>query len=346
MKAAVTDGDGQVRIEEVPAPEPGPYQCLCRILACATCTGTDQKLLSRGLPWEESYPGILGHESVGRVVELGSRARHIREGDLFLRPTAVYPGERLGDYHSCWGGFAEYGLVTDCRALAEDRPGERPPRYAAFQQHIPADLSIATPDATLLITLKEIATFLANVGLSFNASVVVLGAGPVALAMCFFAKVMGAHPVIAVARRDEPLARCRAAGADFTVNNRNEDTAARVRALTGNAGADLVLDAAGDAELVAEAGHLLAPRGKLALYAMGHSPQVTIDRFKGPGAWDLCFRGPSEDRGHDYVLGLARLNLIPFNTFYSHIMPLGEIEKGFGMIRNKEAFKIVFEMEG
>jgi len=39
MKTAVTNGDGSISLAEVPMPEPGPYQCLCKMLACAKCSG-------------------------------------------------------------------------------------------------------------------------------------------------------------------------------------------------------------------------------------------------------------------------------------------------------------------
>jgi len=81
-------------------PEPGPYQCLCKTLACATCTGTDQKIIWHKLPWPQDYPGIVGHESIGRVIKTGNKVRNIKEGELVFRPTAVYQGEKLGDYYS------------------------------------------------------------------------------------------------------------------------------------------------------------------------------------------------------------------------------------------------------
>ena len=119
MKAAITDGKGNVWIDDVPKPEPNDYQCLCRINACATCTGTDQKHINNKLPWDQTYPGILGHESCGVVVQVGDKVRNINVGDRYLRPAAVYPGETLGDYQSMWGGFAEFGLITDVKAARE-----------------------------------------------------------------------------------------------------------------------------------------------------------------------------------------------------------------------------------
>ncbi|MCM8777698.1 MAG: alcohol dehydrogenase catalytic domain-containing protein, partial [Candidatus Omnitrophica bacterium] len=77
MKAAITDGKGNIWIEEVPIPEVSPYHCLCKTLACATCTGTDIKIIHNKLPWKENYPAILGHESIGKVIKTGNKVKYI-----------------------------------------------------------------------------------------------------------------------------------------------------------------------------------------------------------------------------------------------------------------------------
>lgn len=345
MKVAVTEGNGKIKLAEAPVPEPSEYQCLCKILACATCTGTDLKIINRKMAWAKEYPGILGHESVGRVVKVGAKVRNIKEGDLFLRPTAVYPGERLRNYSSLIGGFAEYGLVTDTKALLEDQPEAKPNHYTIYQQKIPSDVAIPPTDATMLITLKEISSFIANVGVKFNSSLVILGAGAVAMSVCFFTKLYGAYPVVVVSRRDEPLGRIKKLGADFTVNNQKEDIIARVKEITSNKGVNFVIDAAGDSAFVSGASQSLAPNGKIALYAAGSSSQDIVKYSKSLSEKDFISVGPNEEMAHQYLLDMVRLKIVALDTFYSHRLPFNRIEEGFELLRKKEAFKIVFEME-
>ena len=47
MKSAITDGKGNLWIEKLPIPEPSEYQALCKVHACASCTGTDRKASGR-----------------------------------------------------------------------------------------------------------------------------------------------------------------------------------------------------------------------------------------------------------------------------------------------------------
>lgn len=340
MKAAISEGKGDIRLVEVAIPEPGPYQCLCKTLACATCTGTDLKIISGKFPKNAKYPGIVGHESVGTVLKIGAKVKYIKKGDMYLRPTAVYNGTMFGGYSSLWGGFAEYGLVTDTRALFEENPKANP-GYAQYQMEIPGDIKISAPEATMVITLKETAGYVMDMKVALNNSVVVLGSGPVAMSMCFFAKICGAFPLIVVGRRDEPLNYIKMFGANFTVNNEKEDMVRRVSAITNGQGVDYIMDAAGDEELFTESCKMLAENGKIAPYALFTKRD---DVFKGIDPKKILNAKTGEVPTHNYMLDLLRLNLLNLKRFYSHTMPFSDISKGFEMIKKKEASKIVFEM--
>jgi len=345
MKAAVTDGKGNVTLTDIAQPSPGPYQCLCKIEACVTCTGTDRKIVNGQMPWANKYPGILGHESFGTVIQCGDKVRHIKPGNRFLRPLAAYPGVLWDGYASWTGGFAEYGLVTDTRAMLEDDPAVKVNGYCQFQQEIPPGIDITPADATMLVTLKEIASYVRNIGITFGSKVAILGTGSVSMAMCFFAKLYGAYPVIVIGRRTEPLADCTKTGADFGINTQTDDMIAKVRQYTREAGVDFVMDAAGDNRLLMKAGGLLAQYGALATYAVrtGSEPLV-LDHIERPGRWKFVQSGPDETSVHQYLLDLVRIQAVPLSRFYSHCLPFGDFEQGFRLLIDKKAFKVVFTM--
>ncbi len=341
MRAAATEGKNDINLVDAPRPEAGDYRCLCKIHACATCSGTDVKIIRSKLSFKLPYPGIFGHESAGSVIETGKNARYIKEGDMFLRPCAVYPGEKLGEYYSSWGGYAEYGLVTDVKAFNEDHPGEELNPYTKFQQMIPSDTRITPAEATMLITLKEAASFVSNAGIKLGSSILVLGAGPVAKAMCFFAKINGAGPVIAAARRDEALEWVREAGADFTINTLEGGIRQRVLEITGGRGADIILDTTGAPDLVISSLEALGPDGRAAPYATYPGENV----FKECDQSRFVFMGPDENLAHDYLLYLASNKAIALRMFFTHELPFEKIQEGFELIKNKKARKVVFKME-
>ncbi len=339
MKVAVTEGRGDIRIKEAPLPEPGPYQCLCKIVACASCSGTDLIIISGKLPWEEKYPAVLGHESVGIVLQTGEKVRNIKKGDMYLRPAAVYPNEKLGNYYSIWGGFAEYGLVTDIRALMEDNPGAEP-GYGKDQLNVPLSLNLSPAEAIMLITLKETCGYVFDMGAGLNDPVVVCGAGPVAMAMSFFAKISGVFPLIAVARRDEPLEYMKRFGVNHTINNSRQDMVKEVMDITGGRGARFVIETTGSPEIMLESVKMLSEDGRIAPYATyKEAMPESLDNSK------VINPKPGEAVTHNYMMDMVRMGQLDLKSYYSHTMPFRDIEKGFEMLKNKKAFKIVFEME-
>jgi len=265
--------------------------------------------------------------------------RYIKKGKTSLRPTAVYPGQQFGGYYSIWGGFSEYGLITDIKALLEDSPGTEP-GYMQYQMNVPIDIRISPGEAIMLITLKETAGFVADMKTALDSSVAVLGAGPVAMSICLFAKFFGAHPIIAVARRDEQLKTIRRFGVNFTVNNSKEDMVKKVMEITGGKGVDFIIDTAGDEKLFTEACSMLAERGKIAPYATF----TRADALKDISESKILKANTGEVLAHNYLLDLVRMKKVNLKDLYSHTMPFSEIEKGFEMLKKREAFKIGFEM--
>src|SRR5207248_6964737 len=81
MNAAVISGPGQLRIEQVPVPEPAPREVRVRVQGCGVCA-------SNLTPWEgpewmqfPTEPGALGHEGWGVVDAIGDRVTDLSPGD-------------------------------------------------------------------------------------------------------------------------------------------------------------------------------------------------------------------------------------------------------------------------
>lgn len=81
MRAAVVTAPGQVRIEQVPRPEPGPGQVRVRLEGCGVCA-------SNLTPWAgpewmkfPTAPGELGHEGWGVIDAVGPGVVGLAEGD-------------------------------------------------------------------------------------------------------------------------------------------------------------------------------------------------------------------------------------------------------------------------
>jgi L-iditol 2-dehydrogenase len=340
MKVAITDGKGNLWIEEVPIPQINDYQCLCKILACATCTGTDIKIIEGRMFWLKDYPVMLGHESVGKVIKKGKKVKYINEEDLFLRPCAVYPGEKSGDFYSAIGGFAEYGLILDTKAFKEDNPEKDINSYSIYQQKI--SLDILPPEATMLITLKETSSFLFNIGVKLNSSVAILGSGPVGMALCYFSKILGSNPVIAIGRNKNTLNYIKKLGADYIIITEDENIEKTIKEITKDKGMDFIIDTTGNKKFVLSLITSLSEKGKICPYASYENEDV-FKEYKEDKRFMLT--NPEEPLANDYIHRMINLNCLTPSVFYSKILPFSEIKHGFELLKRKEEFKIVFTME-
>jgi threonine dehydrogenase-like Zn-dependent dehydrogenase len=105
MKALVWHGKEDVRCDTVTAPSiEEPRDAIIKVTSCAIC-GSDLHLFHNLIP--AMLPGdILGHESMGEVVEVGSEAaRTLKKGDRVVIPFTIYCGEcdqcRRGNFSLC-----------------------------------------------------------------------------------------------------------------------------------------------------------------------------------------------------------------------------------------------------
>jgi threonine dehydrogenase-like Zn-dependent dehydrogenase len=213
VKAAVVVEPGRLEVLDVPVPDPGPYDVKVETLAGGLC-GTDRHIVD-GTFYRRDYPAILGHESLGRIVEAGDRVRSFRAGDLVLRTAAAKPGERLGPYASALGGFAEWALATDIVALAEDGHADRIRPYDRLQRVVAPGFDPV--DAGAFIVFKETLSWLRRLANVAGLRVLVIGTGPAGLSFMRVARADGARQVLALGRREGRLARARAAGVDEAI---------------------------------------------------------------------------------------------------------------------------------
>lgn len=116
MKGLAVHENRKLQIVELPMPEYNEYQALVKVLACGICNGTDSKIIHGTFKGVDTYPILLGHEAVGKVVETGKHVKYLKPGDIVLLPFLYQKTEQM---IPTWGGFCEYALVGDDRALEE-----------------------------------------------------------------------------------------------------------------------------------------------------------------------------------------------------------------------------------
>jgi NADPH:quinone reductase-like Zn-dependent oxidoreductase len=235
-------GPDQLRLEDVPDPQPGAGQVRIRVHACAL-NHVDVDLREGVSRFEVSFPHILGLEVVGSIDELGAGVdEEWRVGDRVM-PYLLGGDVFLGVGGP--GGFAEY-VVAPTKQLVRV-PDE-------LSDHDAAALQVAFGTAWHMLYGRG--------GLVIGETVLInaVSAG-IASAAVQLAKLGGAY-VIGTSSSAEKLERAASLGMDAGINYREEDVPARVGELTGGKGVDLVFEHVGG-ELFQMALESLAQNGRM-----------------------------------------------------------------------------------
>lgn len=252
MRATHVPETGTIHVREWPEPEATePGQFVVRVLAASVC-GSDLHAALHGTlhPLGPERAGYPGHEGVGVVTE--TRSERFPVGTTVL---CVAPGE-LG------GAFAEYMLLDDEHAVA-----------------LPEDAD--TGDLTELrryLMAQQLGTCLYAMDLYWPREVpertagtcVIMGAGSAGLFFLQDAFRRGFERVIVSDRQAARLEIARSLGA-HTVLVPEQDLAATVSELTGNVGADLVIEAVGSDALRTQAVEIVAHRGIVGWFGLYES---------------------------------------------------------------------------
>lgn len=247
MKAAVFHEFGGVeklRVEERPAPTPGPADALVRVRACGV-NRLDLMVRSGALRAKPPLPHIGGCEVAGELVELGSAANSDAKPG---QAVAVAPYLFCGRCEYCLSGAETTCLRGDIVGLGKDGGYAELVRVpAANLIPLPEGVSFEAAAAVSLATLTAWHMLVTQARLQAGEDVLVLAAGSgIGSAAIQIAKLHGAR-VIATASTAEKLARARELGADETVNYQTDDMLAEVRRLTNKRGVDVVVEHVGAA---------------------------------------------------------------------------------------------------
>jgi len=262
MKAVTFQGLHQkLAFETVPDPTPGAGELVVKVGRCGIC-GSDLHM-TEDPAFGCQHGDILGHEFAGEVVGLGAGTQGFRTGDL----VSVLPLKSCGACEACrrgevaWcsqfglqgGGYAEYAVT---------RPNQCIP--------LPLDLSLA--DGAII---EPLAVALHGVNLSgfrTGDKVLVLGAGPIGLAVAFWARRHGAGKVAVQDIATFQEARALDMGADVFVVDPENPVGSAEEGLGGKA--DIVFECAGVPGLIEQAVQQVRPRGTILLLGLCTKPDT------------------------------------------------------------------------
>ena len=338
MKAAVLHDGGDLRLETMPDPAPGPNEVIVEVHACSIC-GSDLHAFHGKHP-RLVFPRILGHEFAGEIVELGREVRGFREGQRVCCDIDFSCGQ-CGPCRAGRGNICE-----NLRTMGFDRDGA----YAEFASV--ADFNLyPLPDNVSY----DQASAVQVLGIGYHAvahrsrplhgeTVAVIGAGPVGIGAALVAQSMGARVAI-LDLLDYRLALASHLGIPHTLNARDANLRERALGLTSGNGFDKVVECVGgfqqqtvvDATAVVKRGGLITIVGTFP----ENSATIPIAYLKDREI-DINF-----SRGNFQAfapcLDLIASGAIDPDRYISHRFPLDRAVDALRLLeaRNVEAHKVV-----
>ena len=261
MKAMVLTGIRQMEMIELPMPKIlKSSDVLIKMQVVGVC-GSDVHYYTQGRIGSQvvKYPFPVGHEGAGEVIEVGSAVSRVKPGDRIAIEPAMPCGEcdqcKVGRPHTCRklrflgcpnqadGCLAEYLVMPEdsCFPIAD--------KLSYTEAAISEPLAIGLYAVNQSIPLK-------------NASVGILGFGPIGMSVLLSAIAKGASTIFVTDLVDERLQIARECGAIYTGNPNKADIVAEVKAKNPFL-LDVVFECCGKQETIDQAVEMLKPGGKL-----------------------------------------------------------------------------------
>ncbi len=268
MRAALYFGAGDVRIEDVPEPDPGPGDVKVRPLHNGFC-GTDLHQYYVGPMSPAPLPFVIGHEFSGRVVETGPGVTRTRVGDL----VTVQPLWTCGACAPCLAGDTNLCVETLCHGLGASGGGLS--EYTVVREsmvHVLPD-GVDSVQGALVEPMSVAYHAVRRADPRPGDRAVVFGAGPIGIGAFLGLRALGVDDVVVVEPAAERAAAIRRIGAGTVLDPAAGDVVGEILEHTSG-GARVVIDAAGVGASFRDALAVAGTRARIVTVAAYMEPVV------------------------------------------------------------------------
>jgi len=341
MKAIVYEGPGKLAVREVGKPKTGLNDVLIRVKAAGIC-GSDLEM-ARGNRPDVTPPRIPGHEVAGEVAQIGSQVRIFQVGDRVVVEPILSCGEcrncRVGRYNVCrelrFVGVHVDGAFAEFLAMPERQVYKIPEGFSH------EEAAVLEPTAVGVHVVKRAQILPGD-------SVVILGAGPIALQIAQVARRRGAGAIVMTDVLDYRLELAKRLVADHVINSGREDPFPLVSQITGGEGADVVIEVVGSSKTIMQTMDLVRVGGRILVVGLSVErfvtepptfwmrqllKEVTVEtsRSYGAGDWPAAIR-------------LASRGDINCKALVTHKFPLEDVARAYEVADKKleNSIKVLF----
>ncbi len=243
MKALVLKDYRRFAVEDFDVPTLQPDEVLVRVRVCGIC-GSDVHGMD-GSSGRRIPPIVMGHEAAGEIAQIGGEVTTWKKGDRVTFDSTVSCGE-------CW--FCKQGKVNLCenRRVLGVSCGEYR-RHGAFAEFVavPQRILYRLPDklsfeqAAMVEAVSVAVHAVKRTPLADDAVALVVGTGMIGLLVVQVLRAVNCKTVIAIDLEENKLNLAKKLGATHTIKADDAALPDKIRALTGERGADAAFEVVG-----------------------------------------------------------------------------------------------------
>lgn len=342
MQALVLNEHQKLELRELEIPDPRHDQVRIKVKRAGICA-TDIEYWKRGSN-RLQLPVVLGHEASGIVDKVGDEVTKFKPGDRVVPQTT---------YHIC-------GKCRFCREerynICQARKGIGSKANGAFAEYlvVPESSVMKMPDS---MTFEEgavveplacgVHAVAEQIRVPLNATVVVLGPGPIGLLTAQVAKASGARVVVAGLSSDKNRLEFaeKKLGINKVIDIQKQDIKKIIYEMTGNYGADVVVECSGSNSAVNMALDIAAKRG--IVVQMGVLSKLGEIDFSKIMFKELTVIGSLSQKPTAWYTAMDLIidGKIDVKAVTTHILPLNEWEMAFQIASNQEGLKVLLDPE-
>lgn len=339
MKAVQIVKPNELRIIDMEKPViDSKNNVLIKMTAAGIC-GSDVGIY-HGTNAAATYPRIIGHEMVGKVVETGDNVKNLKAGDRVIINQVTSCGHcypcRIGRGNVCDnlavrgvhidGGYREFIAVpeSDCYLLPD---------------------SLSDEDAVMIEPTTIGIQSCTRADLGKDDMLLIYGSGALGSSILKIARLLCDHIIVADVM-DDKLAAAKANGAKYTINVLNENLAEKVKEYTQGHGATVSIDAVCNKDSLINLLNATGNAGRV--MTMGFSTAPTeINQFAITSK-ELDVRGSRlQNKMFGKAIDLIHEGKLDLGNSISHTFPLTKAQEAFDFVDSHDPSirKIVFTFD-
>jgi len=341
-KRAVFVGPEQIRVDQLPIPEPGPRQALVKVRACALCTW-EQRIYTGE---QRYYPLAAGHEVSGELIELG---RYVHTDAQIGDRVMVSTLKRCGYCESC-----RRGLDNICDNMHEPFRETDVPGPAGLAEYVllddyqlyRANNEVSFEEICLAEPLACVVRSVRKAHIERADDVAIIGAGVMGLFHLMLTKQAGAR-VIVSEPNPERAAFAREMGADEVIDPTQAPFTEQVKTLTQGRGANAIFCAMSIGPVVEEAVGAAAKGGRIHVYASIHprGTKISID----PNLFhskEIVVTGTVSQDKKDVLQAVRMISqgMVDLKPFISLVLPFDRLEEGLQAALRPDTYRVIVTM--